>query len=253
MWEIYDTLIEGIPETITVEESVLGDHWAALRSSEDGAGLGMRYNITTINSDLPEDLRGIKLCRLARAAKSWNFIEAAFGVAAINSYYNHHERAKKLGIDISASSRANEAFLKYRDMLTGKNVAVVGHFPYLENLLKPVCNLSIIERQPQEGDYPDAASEYLLPLQDYVFITGSTLVNKTLPRLLQICAKRRVVLVGPSTPLAPALFNFGIYDLSGFVVRDRPALLSAIREPANDGNYGRHFEAGVMVNFKADS
>ena len=33
-------------------------------------------------------------------------------------------------------------------------------------------------------DFLDSACEYILPEQDFVFITGMTLTNKTLPRLL---------------------------------------------------------------------
>ena len=54
----------------------------------------------------------------------------------------------------------------------------------IEELIAPLCRLSILERDPVLGDYPDSACEYILPEQDYVFITGMTLVNKTLPHLL---------------------------------------------------------------------
>jgi uncharacterized protein (DUF4213/DUF364 family) len=204
----------------------------------------MRIDIETIPPALEGGYRGMSLKQLAAAAKSWNFIEAGYGVAAINAYYNHPKRAAALGIDLSCPSRANEAFQKYRGEIAGKKAAVVGHFPFLEKLLGPVCELSILERKPQSGDYPDPACEYLLPEQDYVFITGSTLVNKTMPRLLQLCPKH-TVLVGPSVPLAPALFDFGADDLSGFVVLDPAQCLQAIQE----GIEGRHFKTGTMVNY----
>ena len=144
-------------------------------------------------------------------------------------------------------SRANEAFQKYREEITGKKAAVIGHFSYLEQLLGPVCTLSILERRPRDGDYPDPACEYLLPEQDYVFITGSALVNKTLPRLLQICRNTTyTVLVGPSVPLAPALFDFGADDLSGFVVLTPADCFHAILS----GIEGEHFKSGTMVNYR---
>jgi uncharacterized protein (DUF4213/DUF364 family) len=245
MWELYDMLIDGVPKDITVVDAALGPHWAAILSSEGGVGMGMRYDVASLPSDLPADLRGMSLRLLAQSAKSWNFVDAAHGVAALNAYYNHPDRARALGIDTTRASRDNEAFLKYRAALTGQKAAVVGHFPYLENLLRPVCALSILERSPREGDFPDSACEYLLAEQDYVFITGSTLVNKTLPRLLELCRGRTAVLVGPSTPLTPALFDYGVYDLSGFVVLDPTRLFTAVR----DGIEGRHFTAGTMVNF----
>jgi uncharacterized protein (DUF4213/DUF364 family) len=245
-WKLYDTLIEGIPGGICVREARIWEHWIAVESSEGGMGLAMRVNSTTITAAREGGWAGMPLNELARAVKSWNFVEAGCGLAAINAYYNHPQRASALGIDLGHPSRANEAFQKYRDALRGKKAAVIGHFPYLEELLGPVCRLSILERAPQAGDYPDSACEYLLPEEDYVFITGSTLVNKTAPRLLELSRDAYTVLVGPSVPLAPALFETGIDDLSGFVVLRPAECFDAIER----GGEGEHFKSGTMVNFK---
>jgi uncharacterized protein (DUF4213/DUF364 family) len=167
-------------------------------------------------------------------------------VAAINAYYNHLERAAARGIVLPDEARKNEAFEKYRGDVAGKKVAVVGHFPFLERLLQPVCNLCILERRPSAGDYPDPACEYILPEVDYVFISGSTLVNKTLPRLLELSRAAWTVLVGPSVTLAPVLFDFGADDLSGFVVRDGDQCFQAVGANALEGR----FAAGTMVNYR---
>jgi len=63
-----------------------------------------------------------------------------------------------------------------------------------------------------------------------VFITGSTLINKTLPRLLQLSRNAFVTLLGPSTPMAPCLFKYGIDMLAGTVVYEREKVWSLIRE-----------------------
>lgn len=245
MWKLYDALLDRIPEGIRAAETFMGGHWIAVRSDDGGLGLAMRINSETVQPMRAGGYAGLSLKALGNAAKSWNFIEAGYGVAAINAYYNHPKRAAALGIDLTRPSMANEAFQKYRDEITGKKAAVVGHFPYLEQLLSPVCELSILERKPRLGDYPDPACEYLLPEQDYVFISGSALVNKTLPRLLQLC-RGHTVLVGPSVPLAPALFDFGANDLSGFVALDSARCLHAIQEGAER----QHFDAGTMVNYR---
>ena len=107
-------------------------------------------------------------------------------------------------------------FEAMREEVEGKRVAVIGHFPQLEPLAAR-CRLTILERQPQPGDLPDFAAEYVLPEQDYVFITGTTLINKTLPRLLELAASARVVLVGPSVPLTPLWFELGVAVIAGSV------------------------------------
>ncbi|MDR3301330.1 MAG: DUF364 domain-containing protein [Spirochaetaceae bacterium] len=247
MWKIYDTLINGLPEGLTVSASAAGEHWIAVRSSEGGLGLAMRIDTESIPRALPIDFTGMNLKELARHAKSWNFVDAGFGIAALNAFYNHEKRVRALGIDLPHESRKNEAFDKYRAEVAGKKVAVVGHFPFLEQHLKPVCSLSILERRPQDGDYPDPACEYILGEQDYVFITGSTLVNKTLPRLLSLARNAWTVLAGPTVTLSDALFEAGADDLSGFVVTDPETCLKSVRS----GDRMGQFHAGAMINYRA--
>lgn len=85
-------------------------------------------------------------------------------------------------------------------------------------------NTTCPERVPRPGDHPDTACEYLLPECDYVFISSSSFVDKTAPRLLELSRRAHTVLVGPSTPLPPMLFDYGVDTTTGFVVTD-PYLL----------------------------
>ena len=125
-----------------------------------------------------------------------------------------------------------------------KKVTVIGHFPAIEERLGTHCQLSILERSPLPGDYPDSACEYLLPEQDYVFVTGCTFVNKTFPRLLSLAQKAKLIIVGPSTPLAPVLFHHGVYGLSGFVATPS-APQEACHNPADPMGL---FRNGLMVD-----
>jgi uncharacterized protein (DUF4213/DUF364 family) len=228
MWELYDALIDAIPSGLSVDEAFIGDQWTMVRS---GAGVGLAMTVHEGNrpARLPLDYgavgcRGMALAELAGAAKSWNFFEASLGIAAINAYWNSPEHE----IVRQARCRGDtEAFIAWQDRVAGKKVAVIGHFFHLEQTLGEICDLSILERRPSPGDYPDTACEFLLPLQDFVFATGVTLINKTLPRLLELSQKTGLILAGPTVPLAPVFFDWGVRDLQGFVVTD-PALCAAI-------------------------
>lgn len=112
--------------------------------------------------------------------------------------------------------------------------AVIGHFHKLENYLKEAASVAVLERRPAGDDYPDSACEYILPEQDFVFITGTTLINKTLPRLLELAKDAHVVLVGPSTPMTPILFDYGVNELSGFLVCDKDGLIDAVTTAGHD-------------------
>ena len=64
----------------------------------------------------------------------------------------------------------------------------------------------------------------LLPQCDLVLITGSSIVNKTLPHLLELCENAYTILTGPSVPLCPDLLDLGIDRLAGMAVTDRPGI-----------------------------
>jgi uncharacterized protein (DUF4213/DUF364 family) len=184
----------------------------------------------------------MRLRDLAEAAKSWNFVEAGLGVAAINAFFNfpdHEQVAKAL------EHEDTDGFIAWRNRAAGKKAAVIGHFPHLERTLGDVCELSVLEKRPVSGDYPDSACEFLLPHQDLVFATGVTVINKTLPRLLDLSRKTGLILVGPSVPLSFRLFDFGVRDLQGFVVTD-PALCRAAITGENTGVC--IFDAGKRVS-----
>jgi uncharacterized protein (DUF4213/DUF364 family) len=167
-------------------------------------------------------------------------------MAAINAYWNQtaHEAVAR-----ALERGKTEAFAAWRDRVRGKKAAVIGHFPHLEEKLGEVCELSVLEKRPVPGDYPDSACEFLLPVQDFVFATGVTLTNKTLPRLLELARRAELILAGPSVPLSPLLFEWGVRDLQGFVVTDPDICRTVVKweNPALD-----IFDSGMRVGIEKE-
>ena len=227
MWEIYDTLIEAVPPESTVKACLAGLHWFAVRS--EGTGLAMTPREGSASLPRAGEIAGMRTRALAASVKSWNLHEAALGLAAINSALNGGTSIERSAGLSSRQQPDEDVFTYLLDEFRGKKVAVVGHFRNLERV-QAVCELSILERLPQPGDLPDPACEWILPEQDFVVITATTLINKSLPRLLELSRKARVVLAGPSTPLTPRLFEFGIDMLGGLVVEDESSVWTVIQE-----------------------
>ncbi|WP_052038054.1 Rossmann-like domain-containing protein [Clostridium drakei] len=153
-------------------------------------------------------------------------------MAAINSAFNNSSQVMDItGNQIGKSNDPEKynAFKILEPNMKDKKVAVIGHFPGIDKL-NEICELSILERDPQPGDYPDSACEYLLPEQDFVFITGTAFTNKTMPRLLQLCKKADIVLVGPSVPISKILFNYGVKLIASFVVVEQDLIWKAVQE-----------------------
>ncbi len=248
-WEIYDRLIAGIPASLQVEEYFVGHIWTVVKAGGScGVALTVRQRAGKKHPPVP--VAGRPLREAAQLVKSWDFIEASIGMAAINAYYNAPERIRGLGLleeDESKEGRTKEnAFTIFGPEIAGRKAAVIGHFPNIEKTLAPICDLSVLEREPRAGDYPDSACEYILEEQEFVFITGMTFTNKTLPRLLELIRpEAQVCLVGPSVPLSDILFSYGVTCLSGFSAEEGEALREAIRRGERRGL----FRGGHMVTY----
>jgi uncharacterized protein (DUF4213/DUF364 family) len=180
--------------------------------------------------------------KLAEYVKSWDSYESTLGLAAINSALNTPEQLESLGGKPVSEQKPVSAFEYYADRVYGKRVAVIGRFPDLEQLER-ICHMSVLERNPGPGDLPDSACEYVLPSQDFVFITATTLLNKTLPRLLELSRNAVVFLVGPSAPFSATLFDHGIDTIAGTIVLDP----KPVRESALEGAARGIFKQGAQM------
>jgi len=116
----------------------------------------------------------------------------------------------------------------------GKNVAMVGHFPFVPELRSKVGKLWVLEQNPQDGDLPASAAAEIIPQADVVAITAMTLLNRTFDELI---ALRRAgvptLIIGPTTPLSPVMFDMGATILSGAIVENPEAVLRGLSQGAN--------------------
>ncbi len=249
MWEIYDALIEKIPDDLTVDEIVVGNGITYVESN-GGSGSAPYRNYTERAPQYEGDKFDLSLKEVAELVKSWNFVEASVGNAALLAYYNHPDRVRAKGILSSDKNRVEDRlkdpFINSQKEIQGKKVCVVGHFPLIENLFEPVCDLSIIEWDPGIGDYPYTACEYLIPESDYVYFTCASIVDKSLPRILELSENaKKITMVGPATPLAEQFFDYGIDDLSAFVILDN----ERAKRIVSGAEFQRIYASGKKVNY----
>jgi uncharacterized protein (DUF4213/DUF364 family) len=156
---------------------------------------------------------------LAELAYSTDMLEASIGIAAINSMLDIDEaRTVEMNASEVLASQGH-----------GKNVALVGRFPFVQQLRQSTTQLWVIEQSPAKDEYPAESAIDLVPQADVVAITGSTLVNHTLDKLLTLCNPHALVIVwGPSTPLSPVLFDHGVHILCGTRVIDELSVLHRV-------------------------
>jgi len=219
MWELYDRLITGIPEELHVKRAVAGSFWTAVES-ELGVGVAGTAKSMTRPPLARFTLEGAPLRQVAALSKSWNFVEASIGVAALNAYYNSPEIARKNGVLFDeGDDRLNDPYIVYRNFVRDKKVACIGsNSTVVESLLKDVAEVSLLGEE--FGSFPVQAADYLLPEQDLVYLPCYSEITKELPRYLSLCQNTVAVVCGPSITMSPLLFDYGAFDLAGLVITD---------------------------------
>lgn len=239
-WKLYNHLIGQIPDDIVVRDFCLGTHWSYV---EADCGMGVSFTARGgARRRFTLDLRGLPLRDVAELSKSWCFEEASLGVAALNAYFVRPELLDPLGaiydepVELpDGSIRKIDAFELYRARIEAKGdskVAVIGHFPHVDRIAE-YASLTVLERNCASPiDTPDPACEYVLPESDFTFITGTTLINKTAPRLLDLTRNGVTVMVGPSVVMSPFLFEWGVETLAGSVVADPEKARFAVKNGA---------------------
>ncbi len=230
-----ETIVEAILTAVAdapaadLIDLTVGSFWTAVHTSA-GAGLAssMRSEVHlhgrqpigdagTLDTRTPLELTGL--------LRSESPPEAGVGLAAANALLGPSARG--------LTEEKAVAILKRRS--AGKQVAMIGRFPFADRLREDCGRLWVFERgvNRHDEDLDDEAMCRLLPRADVVAITATTLLNRTLPSVLaRVRSDAFVMLLGPSTPMTPALHAFGIDVLCGTIVDDPDRVLRAVKQGA---------------------
>jgi uncharacterized protein (DUF4213/DUF364 family) len=238
-------LLEKIASTLPVaevERVCVGIHWTAIVVMVDGerqcglaSTLGDRRHHGEPDVPFAGNLDSFASHELTALARSDKPILRSVGVAAINAILKPY-----LGPWVE---------LNAEDVLSiygaGKRVVLVGHFPFVSRLKKKVGDLVVLELDSCAGDLSTDSTEDVLPEAEVVALTAMTLINKTFEDLMALIPTTAlIVLVGPSTPLSPILFDHGVDLLCGSVVTDIDAVLQVVGQGAN---FRQVHQAGVRL------
>lgn len=229
--EVYDLLLDRAGACqAPVREVVLGLTWTLCRH-DAGLGLAMSPSLSTglETRSLPWSgtLVGRPVTELAGWLRSWQPFEATLGMAAVNAAINPCSPLIQGAVPLAAGNLA--VFEHFLPRLAGKRVVVIGRYPGLERY-RDAMEMTVIERRPGGEDLPDPAAEFLLPEADWVFLTSSSLTNKTFPRLAALSRDANLVLMGPTTPWLEDLAAFGVDFLAGVAVVDTGAACATVAE-----------------------
>ena len=222
--QLMEDLINSLKKDLAVTAGAVGSHLIAVASRR----LGLAARLLRGEDEQPVfskkatcTLVGRSARDLARWLKGDDWLRAGIGMAAVNSL---------LEIDYDKLHEINAKHI-IANRAAGKNLMVVGHFPFVHAIRPTVRNLWIMEKQPGAERISEEEGYQLMPEADVVAITGSSLINHTFERIMVNCrAGSFKIMLGPSTPLSPVLFDYGLDVIGGALVEDTGTVLTMVKE-----------------------
>ena len=221
-------------ENILAEDVRVGPSWTGVKGRY--GGVCKTYGIPVPHGNYTSDLGKLNeksTLELVEYARSWNFVEASIGVAALNSMVKVKGKTGVNALDLIIEMGEN------------KRITMIGKFPRIEEIKSIAKKLWVLEMNPnlldpKNGIISESALEYVIPDSDIVIVTGSTLINKTMERILELCrlADAYTIIMGPSTTMSDVLFDYGADMLAGVEIIKPEAVLNIISQ------------SGGMINSK---
>lgn len=212
--------VKDLPDA-PVKKILLGDHLVAVTADKPGI-CTRATDHGEKNREKPYDFIGAAsdLASMLINPPQDTPNAIAYGFAAVNALLPIPEKAFPL--------KAQNLLLKHGK---DKNAAVIGHFPFVEKLKSEFKELWVIEMNPRPGDFPSDKAAEILPLADVVAVTATTLLNGTCAEILDLIPEKSfTIMLGPSTPFASCLFDWGVNALAGCEITNPSAAFSGITE-----------------------
>jgi len=228
-FELYDLLLDNVPSNASkIQEIVIGLTWTYCQTED----IGLCMTADTRSRTLPwsGQLTAFSVQEITNWIRDWDPIKSTIALATINSFLKPDVIGEYKTVPVTDPEYANLSIFHYfLPAIKNKKSVVIGRYPGLETI-QHQCNMKVIELNPSINDYPAAASEFLIAEADWVFVTGTSIANKTFPRILELAKYANVVLMGPSVPWLKEFASFGVDFLAGTVINNNLQLKRVVSE-----------------------
>lgn len=231
--------------SVTIEKLIAGVYLTAVKLSSGYSGLASNDLSSSDNCThsrnrgfgdfTPGNFRGRKVADLFAIPEPTCFIKT-LQLAVMNALSAELMEVSKYKVVQNLDP------IELIDLSEKNQVCVVGAFlSYIKKVAESNSVLKIIELN--ENAVPEEyrryfvhsnLSEEVISRSDVVIITGSSLANNTLDRLLEIIPRKtKVVLVGPTSGLIPdVLFSRGVDIIGATRITDSDKMLELVAEGA---------------------
>jgi uncharacterized protein (DUF4213/DUF364 family) len=250
-------------EKITVERSVFGLFFSGVKLSDGSGGLCF-----TPVKELPEavccpssakamplsgKLRGRSVLAYLDDLDNPNVLRKTLAIAALNALSLSCEKSVKPNYEVLCG---HDAFDDVTIPPGGKTVVIGALVPMLKKLIAADADFTVLEMDSRtlkgrelEHYAPSGDAPKYVPAADLLVITGVTILNGTLPGLLELAKPGAEILVtGPTASMLPeAFFRRGVTMLGGVRVTKPDEALDLIAEAGSGYHlFGKSAERVVI-------
>ncbi len=229
--DIYEDLIESVKGSFEekVKDLRVGLRWTGVITKR--LGISLTYDNFKHVTGLED--AGTFIGKIAKELldylKTFDTLKIGIGLATLNSLLNLPENYEIINIFDYLLEKGKD-----------KKLVFIGHFEDINKLENVAKEIVIIERKPKEEDYLDTFQEYLIPKGDIVAITGSTFVNKSIKRILELSKGKYTIVFGPSTPLSTVLFDYGVDMIGGILIKEESKVFNIISQGGSIKNFNKY-------------
>jgi hypothetical protein len=148
-------------------------------------------------------------------------LRASLGLAALNAACPAPPE------DRMAPGTAQDWLLeKARD----RKVVLVGEFPFGPDLAQAAASLHLLELKPGAATLRRSEWAEVVADSDLLAVSGTALLTGMMAFFLSKASRAAKVVIGPSTPMSPILFQAGAHALAGNAVSDPDAVLQGVSQ-----------------------
>jgi len=233
-------------DAVAIEQLVIGIYFTAVKLSSGYSGLAYT------------NLDSLDCCAHNRTKGFGDFTPGNFKGRKVADLFTHYDQScliktvelavmNAISAELIAESSykiiENQDPIELVDLQGKKRVCVVGAFlSYIKKIAETDCTLQIVELN--EAVVPEEYKQYLvqpdfskkaLSNSDIVIITGASLANNTLDRMLELISTgTQIIVVGPTSSLLPdRLFAHGVDILGATRITDSDKMLELVAEGAS--------------------
>jgi uncharacterized protein (DUF4213/DUF364 family) len=221
--KLVDTILSAIirPDAV-VEEIIAGPKFIAVKA---GGRMGLSSLLGARprkhEKELEHQMIGKKVKQLASLITRSSPFSISLGFAALNAG------------NVPDPRQVEPSNFPADDLIArlGKNkiTGLVGEFPFVESLKNRVGTFHLFELRDLPSAVPQDQWENVLAQLDVFAVTGTALLTRKMAWFLSRAPRAKIVILGPTTPISPSLFNHGADYLCGSVVTDMKKVGQGIR------------------------